>query len=114
MSIVVIIVKKQQFIQIIIFLVTVFFSFINLFLLPDMVAVQWNSGGASNFVSKNLACIIPIGVNLVSLVFWRYSYSKYNMQIESSSKIKIIHKIVCTLFSLMGVIINVLFLTMNG
>lgn len=105
--------RKQQIIQITIFLATVIFSFINLILLPDIIAVQWNSNGASNYLSKNLACIIPIGVNLVSLVFWRYSYNKYDVQIEASSKFRFVHQVGCILFSVMGVIMNALFLMLN-
>ncbi len=105
--------EKQQIIQIAIFFATVIFSFVNLFLLPDIVAVQWNSGGASNLLPKNSACIIPIGVNLVSLAFWRYSYRKYNVQIETSKKFRVVHQVGCTLFSLLGLIINILFLAFS-
>lgn len=105
--------RKQQIIQITVFLATVIFSFINLFLLPDIIAMQWYSNGTSNFLSKNLACIIPIGVNLVSLAFWRYSYNKYNAQFEASSKSRFVHQVSCLLFSVLGIIINALFLMFN-
>lgn len=104
---------KQQIIQITIFLATVILSFINFFLLPDIVAVQWNSTGASNFISKNFACIIPIIVNLISLVFLRYFYSKYNLQIETSKKFRVVYRVGSTLLSVVGLIINILFLLLN-
>lgn len=105
--------KNQLMIQITIFLVTIIFSVVNIFLLPDIVAVQWNADGASNFISKFTAVLIPIGIVILVFMVWRYSCYKYSMQIQSSSKFKMIHQFVFVLFSCVGIIINIIFLFLN-
>lgn len=107
-------VKKSQLkIQITIFLVTILFSVMNMFLLPDTVAVQWNADGASNFISKFTAVLIPIVIVILVFMVWCYSCYKYSMQIQSSSKFKIIHQFVFVLFSCVGIVINIIFLILN-
>lgn len=105
--------KKTTLFQILIFSAILLFSIISLFVLPDSVAVQWNNTGASNYIPKIYAILIPAVISLFGIYSWKYSSIRYNTNIEASKKIQIINSVIWATVSCAGIIISILFIIMN-
>ncbi|MDE6781463.1 MAG: hypothetical protein K2J40_08400 [Ruminococcus sp.] len=105
--------KKIIFLQKMIILAIALLSVLSFIILPDSVAVQWDSGGASNHVPKITAVLIPLVISLFGIVSWKYSSVKYNINIEASKKFQIIHSVIWGTVSCIGVIISIIFMIMN-
>lgn len=106
--------KKTESIQKTILITIVLFSVISFLVLPDSVAVQWNSDGVSNHISKMTAVLIPLVISLFGISSWKYSSSHYNANIEISKKLQTIHSVIWGTVSCTGIIISILFMIMNG
>ncbi|MDE6835241.1 MAG: hypothetical protein K2J39_13490, partial [Ruminococcus sp.] len=104
--------KKISLFQTAIFITILFLSIVSFIVLPDSVAVQWNTNGASNYIPKIYAVMIPAVISLFGIVSWKYSSVRYNINIESSNKIKNINSVIWIFFSFTGIIINILFMIM--
>ncbi|MDE7136865.1 MAG: hypothetical protein K2O29_00180 [Ruminococcus sp.] len=105
--------KKIKILQALIFTVVLLLSIISFFVLPNSVAVQWNSEGASNHISKAIDISIPVIISLFGIVSWKYSSIRYNANIEASKKLQTIHSVIWGIVSCTGVIINIIFMIMN-
>jgi len=105
--------KKITLLQTLIFTAVLLLSIISFFVLPDSVAVQWNSDGISNNISKMTAILIPFVISLFGIASWKYSSVRYNINIETSKKFQIIHSVIWGTVSCIGVIISILFMIMN-
>lgn len=105
--------KKTTLFQIIIFIAVILLGAISLIVLPDSVAVQWDSYGTSNNISKTTAVLIPFLISLFGIASWKYSAVRYRTNIETSQKLQIIHSVIWGTFSCIGVIISVIFIIMN-
>ena len=57
-------------IQLLILAVTVILSVTALMYLPDVAAVQWNSAGATNYLPKLWAVVVPPVSSLIAILFW--------------------------------------------
>ena len=57
-------------IQLLILAVTVILSIVAFMYLPDVAAVQWNSAGATNYLPKIWAVVIPPVSSLIAIIFW--------------------------------------------
>ncbi len=101
--------KKQSLLQNSILIIVAIFSFISFVLLPDNVAVQWNTEGISNNVSKTIAVLIPIAVSLFGVSSWKYSLIRYNNNI----KFQKLHSAIWGIVSCISIIISILFIIMN-
>lgn len=105
--------KKITLLQILIFTVILLLSIISFFVLPDSVAVQWNYHGASNYIPKIYAILIPVVISLFGIYSWKYSSIRYNTNIEVSKKIQIINSVIWATVSCTGIVISILFMIMN-
>ena len=63
-------------IQLLILAVTVILSIVAFMYLPDVAAVQWNSAGATNYLPKIWAVVIPPVSSLIAIIFWN-GYSDF-------------------------------------
>ncbi|MBD5158969.1 MAG: hypothetical protein HDT23_01815 [Ruminococcus sp.] len=105
--------KKISIFQTSIFITIFLLSIISFIVLPDNVAVQWNANGASNYIPKIYAVLIPAVISLFGIASWKYSSIRYNTNIETSKKIQTIHSAIWLCFSFTGIIISILFMIMN-
>ncbi|MDE5556515.1 MAG: hypothetical protein K2J32_02300 [Ruminococcus sp.] len=105
--------KKIKISQILIFSAMLLLSIISYFVLPNSVAVQWNYTGASNYIPKIHAVLIPAVISLFGIYSWKYSFIRYNANIETSKKIQIINSVIWATVSCVGIIISILFMIMN-
>ncbi len=105
--------KKITLLQTLIFTAILLLSIISFFVLPDSVAVQWNSDGISNNISKMTAILIPFVISLFGIASWKYSSVRYNINIETSKTFQIIHSVIWGTVSCIGIIISILFMIMN-
>lgn len=80
---------------------------------PDIIAVQWNGDGANGFLSKYIAAAISVGVCLLMIPGYRFFSRKYEIYIQNSTIIKLIHSVCWIAFSCCGIAMNVLFLVLN-
>lgn len=101
--------KKQSLLQIFILVAIIILNLISFALLPDNVAVQWNTEGASNYVPKTLAILIPVVVSLFGLLSWKYSAIHY----KNIIKFQKIHSMIWGTVSFTGIFISILFIIMN-
>lgn len=106
--------EKTTFLQITILITVVLLSIISFLVLPDSVAVQWNSEGASNHIPKITAVLIPLVISLFGIASWKYSSARYNVNTETSKKFQKIHSAIWGTVSCIGIIISILFMIMNG
>lgn len=102
-------IKPLLKLQIVILVITVILSIISLCLLPDTVAVQWNSKGVSNYLPRYAASLIPIAVSALCIIGWRNSALRYSDRIEVSRKLRIIHSLFWIAFSCIGILLNIVF-----
>ena len=65
-------------IQLLILAVTVILSIVAFMYLPDVAAVQWNSAGATNYLPKIWAVVIPPVSSLIAIIFWNGYSDFYN------------------------------------
>ena len=105
--------KKIALFHTLIFSAILLLSIISLFVLPDSVAVQWNYTGASNYIPKIYAVLIPAVISLFGIYSWKYSSIRYNTNIEASKKFQKINSVIWTIVSCAGIIISILFMLMN-
>ncbi len=105
--------KKTTLLQILIFTAVFLLSIISLLVLPDNVAVQWNSEGVSGHIPKEAAVSIPVVISLFGIASWKYSAVRYNNNIEISKKLQIIHSVIWGTVSCMGIIVSIIFMIMN-
>lgn len=105
--------KNISKLQIIILAITVISGIAVCIRLPDTIAVQWNTDGANGFLSKYIAALISVGVCLLMIPGHRFFSQKYEMYIQNSTIMKLIHSICWIVFSCCGIVMNVLFLVLN-
>ena len=65
-------------IQLLILVVTVILSIVAFMYLPDVAAVQWHSAGATNYLPKIWAVVIPPVSSLIAIIFWNGYSDFYN------------------------------------
>ncbi|MCM1505543.1 MAG: DUF1648 domain-containing protein [Ruminococcus flavefaciens] len=106
--------KKIDFIQRIILITVILLSAISFLVLPENVAVQWNYSGANNYIPKFYAVLIPLAISTFGICSWKYSSLRYSRNIKTSDKLQTIHSAIWGTVSLIGIIINILFMIMNG
>ena len=63
-------------VQLLILAVTVMLSIVAFMYLPDAAAVQWNREGATHYLSKIWAVVIPPVSSLIAIIFWN-GYSDF-------------------------------------
>lgn len=105
--------KTISKLQIIILAITVVSGIAVCVRLPDAIAVQWNTGGANGFLSKYIAALISVGVCLLMIPGYRFFSQKYEIFIQNSTILNLIHSICWIAFSCCGIVMNVLFLILN-
>lgn len=105
--------KIMPRLQIIILAITVVSSITVCIRSPDTIAVQWNASGANGFLSKYIAALISVGVCLLMIPGYRFFSQKYEMYIQNSTVINLIHSICWIAFSCCGIVANVFFLFLN-
>lgn len=99
--------------QVVILVVTIIFSIIGFCLLPDTVAVQWNSEGVSNYLPRYAASLIPIGVSVLCLMAWKNSAVRFSIRMEMSRTFRVLHTLFWIAFSCIGILLNIVFLLNN-
>lgn len=106
--------KKTEYIQKSILVSVVILSLISLLVLPESVAVQWNFSQTTNYIPKFYAVLIPLAISTFGICSWKYSSVRYGKNIEMSYRIQTIHSVIWCVVSCIGIIINILFMLMNG
>ncbi|MDE6502601.1 MAG: hypothetical protein K2K02_05625 [Ruminococcus sp.] len=106
--------KKTELLQKTIIITVLLLSVISFLVLPESVAVQWDSDGVSNHIPKITAVLIPLVISLFGIASWKYSSVHYNVNIKTSDNLQKIHSVIWGTVSLIGIIINILFMIMNG
>lgn len=99
--------------QMIVFVVTLLFSVAGLFLLPEMVAVQWNENGVSNSLPRWIACWLPTVVSVLCLGAWRLSSARLQTVIEADRKFCLFHTIAWGIISCIGFALHLVLFAAN-
>lgn len=95
--------KRNPF-QYIVLAATVLLSLLSFFFLPENVAVQWNASGASNFLPRYVAALLPTAICLIILLF-RWSKCRSSTQTVPDK--------LWDVFSCLGLAVGILLLILN-
>ena len=89
-------------------------AFVVTFLLPSSVAVHWNSAGtATSYMSKYLAALLSLGVGALCAFVWKYLEERYRAHITVSKPLRVVLMVLGTLFTSLGIWMNLAFLVFN-
>ena len=99
--------------QIIILAITAASSIAVCIRLPDVIAVQWNADGANGFLSKYIAALISVAACLLMIPGYKFFSRKYEIYIQNSTMIKLVHSVCWIAFSCCGIVMNAFFLFLN-
>ena len=92
-------------IQLFILAVTVLLSVVAFMYLPDVAAVQWNSAGATNYLPKLWAVVIPPVSSLIAILFWNGYSDFYNAnahQNGDNAALTFVKKAIICLFAIIS------------
>ena len=99
---------KKRNVQISILCITILLSVLVCLILPERVAIQWNGNGPSNFASKYVAALIPIGVCILMLVSWNSRQGVAGRELYAPFM-----EWVWGAASCLGILLNIIILVMN-
>ena len=106
-------------VQLFILAVTVILSIVAFMYLPDVAAVQWNSAGATNYLPKIWAVVIPPVSSLIAIIFWNGYSDFYNAnphRNEDNTALTFIKRAIICLFAIIscaGICANIAMILLN-
>ncbi len=95
--------KNKKIYQIVVISITFVTSILACIVLPDQIAVQWNLGGVSNYMSKYLAAILSLVDCIAMIMAWNGNIRKDKGYPD----------IFWRILSCIGIMMNLLFIILN-
>lgn len=93
---------------------TVILSIIAYFNLPGTIAVQWSAGEVTNTMALLKAVLLSIEASVICLVVWNLLAVRFAAVLQKHRWLCVLTTVVGAVISCMGIVVNTVFLVMNG